>query len=59
MLDQRGRRWADVVQMLYKCFVLAGRNDVALAGRAGRFVLQFTVSRSQLGFEERFCLLFY
>ena len=22
MLDQRRRRWADVVQMLYKCFVL-------------------------------------
>ena len=24
MLDQRKRRWADVVQMLYKCFVFAG-----------------------------------
>ena len=24
MLDQRRRRWADVVQMLYKCFVCAG-----------------------------------
>ena len=24
MLDQRRRRWKDVVQMLYKCFVLAG-----------------------------------
>ena len=24
MLDQRRRRWADVVRMLYKCFVLAG-----------------------------------
>ena len=24
MLDQRRRRWADVVQMLYKCFVSAG-----------------------------------
>ena len=24
MLDQRQRRWADVVQMLYKCFVFAG-----------------------------------
>ena len=23
-LDQRRRRWADVVQMLYKCFVFAG-----------------------------------
>ena len=25
MLDQRRRRWADVVQMLYKCFVSAGK----------------------------------
>ena len=24
MLDQRRRRWADFVQMLYKCFVFAG-----------------------------------
>ena len=24
MLDQRRRRWTDVVQMLYKCFVFAG-----------------------------------
>ena len=24
MLDQRGRRWAGVIQMLYKCFVFAG-----------------------------------
>ena len=24
MLDQRRRRWADVVQMLYKCYVFAG-----------------------------------
>ena len=24
MLDQRRRRWDDVVQMLYKCFVFAG-----------------------------------
>ena len=25
MLDQRRRRWADVVQMLCKCFVFAGQ----------------------------------
>ena len=24
MLDQRRRRWADVVQMLYNCFVFTG-----------------------------------
>ena len=23
-MDQRRRRWADVVQMLYECFVFAG-----------------------------------
>ena len=31
MLDQRRRRWADVVQMLYKCFVLAGYGLHAMA----------------------------
>ena len=28
MLDQRRRRWDDVVQMLYKCFVFAGFSSV-------------------------------
>ena len=27
MLDQRRRRWADVVQMLCKCFVFAGSSS--------------------------------
>ena len=27
MLDQRRRRWADVVQMLYKCFIFAGNSS--------------------------------
>ena len=27
MLDQRQRRWADVVQMLYKCYVFAGNSS--------------------------------
>ena len=27
MLDQRRRRWSDVVQMLYKCFVFAGSSN--------------------------------
>ena len=27
MLDQRRRRWADVVYMLYKCLVFAGQED--------------------------------
>ena len=30
-LDQRRRRWADVVQMLYKCFVFTGLGLVRLA----------------------------
>ena len=25
MLDQRRKRWADVLQMLYKCFVFTGK----------------------------------
>ena len=29
MLDQRRRRWADIVQMLYKCFVFAGHGRAA------------------------------
>ena len=28
MMDQRRRRWADVVEMLYKCFVFAGQRVV-------------------------------
>ena len=36
MLDQRRRRWADVVQMLYKCFVFAG-NGMFLAAYARFF----------------------
>ena len=28
MLGQRRRRWNDVVQMLYKCFVFAGMHDM-------------------------------
>ena len=27
MLDQRRRRWADVVKMLYKCIGFAGQED--------------------------------
>ena len=30
MLDQRRRRWADVVQMLYTCFVFAGMSPNAV-----------------------------
>ena len=32
MLDQRRRRWAGVVQMLYKCFVFAGNVLSASSG---------------------------
>ena len=30
MLDQRRRRWADVVQILYKCFVFTGQGIVQM-----------------------------
>ena len=30
MLDQRRRRWADVVQMIYKCYVFAGMGPSSL-----------------------------
>ena len=30
MLDQRRRRWADIVQILYKCFVFAGNIEKKL-----------------------------
>ena len=30
MLDQRRRRWVDVVQMLYKFFVFAGKYPLNL-----------------------------
>ena len=36
MLDQRQRRWADVVQMLCKCFVFAGYLAYALCGQPFR-----------------------
>ena len=32
MLGQRCRRWTDVVQMLYKCFVLAGWGSSLIYG---------------------------
>ena len=43
MLDQRQRRWADVVQMLYKCFVLAKIFDVLRDTLLKNFVIYFTV----------------
>ena len=30
MLDQRGRRWADVGQMLYKCFGFVGMHLIGV-----------------------------
>ena len=35
MLDQRRRRWADVVQMLCKYFVFAGNSLLAIVIDAG------------------------
>ena len=33
MLDQRQRRWADVVQMLYKCFGFTGKSNSPIKRR--------------------------
>ena len=47
MLVQRQRRWADVVQILYKCFVFAGLQLLAayLRGFARRPTDSKTLSR--------------
>ena len=50
MLDQRRRRWADVVQMLHKCFAFAGYvptiwEDLAWASQGNR---EKIVSRSEV-----------
>ena len=37
MLDQRRRRWADMVQMLYKCFVYAGNCSSHIHSELSRF----------------------
>ena len=53
MLDQRRRRWADVVQMLYKCFVLVGiRVFVILIGR-------YIYPANQMHKMPLFCLFMY
>ena len=41
MLDQRRKRWAGVVQMLYKCFVFAGilRLDTAFLDFHGSMIV--------------------
>ena len=50
MLAQRRRRWADVVQMLYKCFVFAG---VILM----RYKLIFTANVSSVGLHCKIIIL--
>ena len=39
-LDQRRRRWADVVQMLYKCFVFAGMTNLP-----GQLTFELSIKR--------------
>ena len=39
MLDQRRRRWADVVLMLYKCFVFAGLSVNIIVSSLARLII--------------------
>ena len=43
MLDQRLRRWSNVVQMLHKCFVFAGIGLQKIILHAYKLRHQFTV----------------
>ena len=44
MLEQRRRRWADIVQLLYKCFVFAGVAAVLSCPKVDRRVQTAHVS---------------
>ena len=41
MLDQRRRRWVDVVQMLYKCFLFTGISLCLYTSRSSDVLLMF------------------
>ena len=43
MLDQRRRRWAHVVQMLYKCFVFSG-HDIIHSSICEPFIFDYNVT---------------
>ena len=46
MLGQRQRRWADVVQTVYKCFVFAGMNSSSTGDASQRIQTGFTPKQS-------------
>ena len=46
MLDQRRRRWADVVQMLYRCFVFAGLSGYVVGREKYAYLCYKKVYRS-------------
>ena len=48
MLDQR-RSWADVVQMLYKCFVFAGKTNLFVPQPVSLYPLLFNSDMFDLG----------
>ena len=44
MLDQRRRRWSNIIQMLYTCFVLTGNliaSSISLSFLKLEFLMQF------------------
>ena len=45
MLDQRRRRWAGVLQMLYKCFVFAGTAVTMVCKAKRQYLVNCKVSR--------------
>ena len=50
MLDQRQRRWTDIIQMLYKYFVFAGnwRNMWTLSQQTETIFITFAQRRSNV-----------
>ena len=44
MLDQRRKRWADIVQMLYKCFVSIVGFTLTVVDEFRLFLSQFSIN---------------
>ena len=55
MLDQRRRRWADIVQMLYKCFVFAGKLYSAYVTQKDEQAISNEMKWNESGFRPPLC----